>query len=303
MSNRLHTEFLGKRIQSPLVLASGIMGISYSGMLKAIENGAGMVTTKSFTLEKRKGHEGPCVAEFSGGFINSMGLSNSGLKEGLYEVEDFKAHSEAPLILSVFGTTAEEFIMLTTIANSSKADFLELNLSCPNVADEFGTPLSASKEIVFEIIHAVKQHSKIPVIAKLSPNTFNVAEIAIAAEGAGADALNLINTLGPGMIIDINARKPVILNKFGGISGPAIKPIAIKLVYEISRKVKIPILGTGGLISGNDVIEMLMAGAGATGIGTAVYYRGIEVYNLINMEILQFMDEHEIENVTDIKPI
>ena len=290
-------------MQSPLVLASGILGISYSGMLRVIENGAGMVTTKSFTLEKRKGHEGPSVAEFTGGFINSMGLSNSGLKEGLREVEDFKAHSDAPLILSVFGTTAEEFIALTTMANSSKADMLELNLSCPNVADEFGIPLSASKEIVFDIIQTVKQHAKIPIIAKLSPNTYNVTEIAIAAERAGADALNLINTLGPGMIIDINAGKPVILNKFGGISGPAIKPIAIKLVYEISRKVKIPILGTGGLISGNDIIEMLMAGAVVAGIGTAVYYRGIEVFNLVNREILQFMDEHELENVTDIRPI
>ena len=303
MNNRLETEFLGKKISSPLVLASGIMGISYSGMLSTVKNGAGMVTTKSFTLEKRKGHEGPTVAEFNGGFINSMGLSNSGLEEGLREIEDFKKYSSAPVIMSIFGTSADEFVKMVQIVNTSKADFIELNLSCPNVADEFGIPLSSSKEIVFEIVKAVKENTALPFIAKLSPNTFNVPEIALAAERGGADALNLINTVGPGMIIDIKARKPVILNKYGGVSGPAIKPVAIKLVHDITKKVKIPVIGTGGLCTGEDVVEMLMAGATVTGIGTAVYYRGVGVFGLINDEIIRFMDEQGIEKLTDIRPI
>jgi dihydroorotate dehydrogenase (NAD+) catalytic subunit len=285
------------------VLASGVMGISYSGMLQAVKHGAGMVTTKSFTLEPRKGHEGPVVAEFDGGFINSMGLSNPGLREGLKEVDDFKMHSDAPLIVSIFAIEKAGFLSLIEMTNSSRADFVELNLSCPNVADEFGVPLAASKESVYEIVHAVKQFSKLPVIAKLSPNTYNVEEIALSAEKAGADALTLINTLGPGMLIDITAKKPVIKNKIGGVSGPAIKPIAIKLIYEISAKLQIPIIGTGGVLNGEDAIEFLMAGAAMVGIGTAVYYRGIEAFAKVNAEMIAYMEANGISSIDEIKRI
>jgi dihydroorotate dehydrogenase (NAD+) catalytic subunit len=137
----------------------------------------------------------------------------------------------------------------------------------------------------------------------MSPNTYNVREICLEAERAGADALVLINTLGPGMMIDIYAGKPVIKNKFGGVSGTAIRPIAVKLVYEVSKAVKIPIIGTGGVVKGIDVIEMFMAGARLIGIGTAVYYRGIEVFNKIKRETLKLLDELGHKSVRDIKPI
>lgn len=303
MNPRLATSFFGKKAASPLVLASGVMGVSYSGMLKAVENGCGIVTTKSMTLEPRKGHDGPVVAEFQGGFINSMGLSNPGIEEGLLEVTDFKKYSDAPIIASVFGTSVEEFSTLTKFANNSQADAVELNLSCPNVADEYGTPLASSAEKVREIITAVKKISKLPIIAKLSPNSYNVPEIGKAAISAGADALTLVNTLGPGMLIDIEAQRPVILNKFGGVSGYALKPIAVKIVYQTSRLITAPIIGTGGITNGNDAIEFRLAGASFLGIGTAVYYHGIEVFSKINDGIIAYMDRHNLESFNDIKPI
>lgn len=303
MNPRLATSFFGKKAASPLVLASGVMGVSYSGMLKAVDNGCGIVTTKSMTLEPRKGHNGPVVAEFQGGFINSMGLSNPGIEEGLQEVTDFKKYSDAPIIVSVFGTGAEEFSALIKFVNDSQADAVELNLSCPNVADEYGTPLASSAEKVSEIVAAVKKISKLPIIAKLSPNSYNVPEIGKAAISAGADALTLVNTLGPGMLIDIEAQRPVILNKFGGVSGYALKPIAVKIIYQTSKLITAPIIGTGGITNGGDAIEFRLAGASFLGVGTAVYYQGIEVFSKINNEIIAYMDRHNVESFNDIKPI
>ncbi len=303
VNERLNIDFMGKKLSSPLVLASGVMGISYSGLHNSIRNGAGMVTAKSLTLNEREGHSGPVFAEYEGGILNSMGLCNPGIDKGLIEIEDFKKVCDAPLILSVFATNPEDFVKLTEYSNQSKADFLELNLSCPNVSDEYGIPLSASKESVSKVIKAVKSKSKLPVIAKMSPNTYNVKEICIEAEKAGADGLVLINTLGPGMMIDIRAKRPVIKNKFGGLSGYAIRPVAIKLVYEVSKAVSIPIIGMGGVITGENAVEMIMAGASTVGVGTAVYNRGIEVFNKINEEILEILDELGYDSIKDIKPI
>jgi dihydroorotate dehydrogenase (NAD+) catalytic subunit len=308
MINRLSVEFLGKKLRCPLVLPAGVMGISYSGMLNAVRNGAGVVTAKSLSLNSRKGHKGPVFAEFKGGIINSMGLCNPGIEKGLKEVSEFKANldgeiASTPIIVSIFGASPDEFVELTKYTNNSEADFIELNLSCPNVSDEYGVPISASRTQVAEIIKAVKRESTLPVFAKLSPNTYNVKEIAIESEKAGADGLVLINGLGPGMIIDINAKKPVILNKWGGMSGPAIKPIAIKLVYEIHKEVKIPIIGTGGVLKGEDAVEMMMAGASLVGVGSGVYYRGIEVFKKINEEITKILFKQNYETIKDIKPI
>ncbi|MDO9578514.1 MAG: dihydroorotate dehydrogenase [Candidatus Cloacimonadales bacterium] len=300
MHNRLKTKFLGVEVKSPLVLPAGVMGMSFSGMHISKINGAGIVTSKSLTLQPRKGHKGPVVAEFEGGILNCMGLCNPGISDGLVEVDQFKERSRTPVIVSVFATNTADFLKLTTEVNKSKGDFLELNLSCPNVFDEFGIPLAASKEEVFKIVKAVKDISKLPVIAKLSPNVYNIVEIALAAQKAGADALCLINTVGPGMAIDAKIVKPVLFNKFGGLSGPCIKPIALKLIYQTYSAVEIPILGMGGVTCGIDAVEMLMAGATIIGVGTAVYYRGIEVFDKINHEIIQFMDENGYESIDNI---
>ena len=300
MHKRLKTKFLDVEIKSPLVLPAGIMDMSFSGLDISARNGAGIVTSKSFTLQPRAGHKGPVVAEFEGGFLNAMGLCNPGIVDGLVEINGFKERSNTPVIVSVFATSVNDFLKLIEYVNTSKGDFLELNLSCPNVFDEFGIPLAASKNEVFKIVNAVKKISKLPVIAKLSPNVYDIVSIAESAEFAGADAICMINTVGPGMLIDTKMVKPVLFNKFGGLSGPCIKPIALKLIYQTYSAVNIPIIGMGGVKSGEDAIEMMMAGAILVGAGTAVYYRGIGVFNKINNEIIKFMDENEYSNLEDV---
>jgi dihydroorotate dehydrogenase (NAD+) catalytic subunit len=300
LSKRLSKEFLGLKVNSPLVLPAGVMGMSFSGLQISSDKGAGIVTSKSLTLQSRAGHKGPVVAEFEGGILNSMGLCNPGIQDGLSEINEFKQRSGTPVIVSVFATCTNDFVELTEEVNRSKADLLELNLSCPNVFDEFGVPLAASKEKVHEIVSAVKHISDKPVIAKLSPNVLSITDVAIAAEAAGADALCLINTVGPGMLIDNKLVKPVLFNKFGGLSGPCIKPVALKLIYQTYSAVNIPIIGMGGVTSGSDAVDMLMAGADVVGVGTAVYYRGIEVFEKINNEIIEFLDENSYLSVIDI---
>ncbi|MEA3288496.1 MAG: dihydroorotate dehydrogenase [Candidatus Marinimicrobia bacterium] len=293
-------QFLGKEIPSPLTLASGILGISFSSLQRIIRDGAGMVTTKSLSLEPRIGHEGPIIAEFDGGLINSVGLTNPGIQDGLLEVEKFHKEFEGVSIVSVFGGNAAEFVRLAKAVNSSSADLLELNLSCPNVEDEFKRPFALMPEKITEIVSAVGAVSQIPVLAKLSPNAYDVAEMATLAEAAGADGITMINTLGHGMVIDAIARRPVLRNNFGGISGPCIKPLALKLIHDVYQKVDIPILGTGGVSNGLDAVEMMMAGASAVAIGSAVYERGLDVFRSTRLEMEAFMETHDYADYSDL---
>ncbi|MCF7858679.1 MAG: dihydroorotate dehydrogenase [Candidatus Cloacimonetes bacterium] len=300
MLKSLETEFLGKTISNPLVLPAGIMGMAFSGFNISVENGVGIVMSKSLTLVPRKGHEGPVITEVQNGLLNSMGLCNPGINDGLYEIDQFKERSQIPVIVSVFATKTNDFLKLTLKANRSQADFLELNLSCPNVFDEFGIPLAASKDKVYEIVKTVKQNSKLPVIAKLSPNVHDIVSVAKAAESAGVDALCMINTVGPGMAIDTKMVKPILFNTFGGLSGPAIKPLALKLIYETYSAVNVPIIGMGGVTYGIDAVEMLMSGAVLIGVGTAIYYRGIDVFAKINKELNNFLQESDYQQLKDI---
>ncbi|MCK5686077.1 dihydroorotate dehydrogenase [bacterium] len=303
MDSRLKTDFLGSVLKTPLLLPAGVMGISASSLLYAVQSGAGIVTTKSLTLQPRKGHDGPVISPVEGGFINAMGLCNPGIEFGIKEISEFKIKSFVPVIASVFATEPEGFVKLTEFINDSEADFIELNLSCPNVSAEYGVPLSSSPVIVEEVVRAVTDISKIPVIAKLSPNVPDIKLLALAAEKGGASALCLINTLGPGMEIDINIGRPVLKNIFGGMSGPCVKPIAVKLVYEASSVVKIPIIGLGGIMTGADAVEMLMAGASIIGIGTGIYYRGMDIYRKVNNELNEFLMKKDFKHIDEIKRI
>ena len=226
-----------------------------------------MVTTKSLSLEPRIGHEGPVIAEFNGGLINSVGLTNPGIDDGLEEVEKFHKQFDGVVITSVFGANAGEFVKLAEAVNHSRTDILELNLSCPNVEDEFKRPFALMPEKITEIVSAVRAVSNIPILAKLSPNANDIGKMAKLAEEAGAHGLTMINTLGHGMVVDAVAKRPVLRNNIGGISGPCIKPLAIKLIHDAYKVVNIPILGTGGVSTGLDAVEMIMAGASAIGIG------------------------------------
>ncbi len=292
--------FLGKDISTPLTLASGILGISFSSLQRVIRDGAGMVTTKSLSIQPRIGHEGPVIAEFTGGLINSVGLTNPGIAEGLEEVEKFRSGIDGVVIVSVFGANAQEFVQLAKAVNDSSADILELNLSCPNVEDEFKRPFALMPEKITEIVSAVKAVSSIPILAKLSPNANDISAIAKLTQAAGADGLTMINTLGHGMVIDAVAKRPVLRNNFGGISGPCIKPLALKLIHDAYKVVDIPILGTGGVSTGLDAIEMMMAGASAIGVGSAVYDHGLDVFNSIRGEMEEFMDNHGYANYSEL---
>jgi dihydroorotate dehydrogenase (NAD+) catalytic subunit len=274
--------------------------MSYGSLQFAHEAGFGLVTSKSLSLEPRKGHEGPIVARFDGGILNSLGLCNPGIDAGLAEVAEFSRTAASPVMVSLFATNRPDFEELARRANDSAALFIELNLSCPNVMDEFGIPLASSRELVADIVAGVKKIAKLPVIAKLSPNALELPVIALAAQEAGADALTMVNTLGPGLLIDTAARKPVLAPRYGGISGPAILPLALKLVHECSGKIKIPVIGMGGVSSGDEAVQMLMAGACLVGVGTALWLKGAGVVAEINAGIKEYLERENLASPDDI---
>lgn len=287
----LGTKIAGVRLKNPTVLAAGILGVTGASLVNVARNGAGAVTTKSISLEERGGHPNPVIVEFESGLMNAVGLSNPGVDEFLDEVRHAVKNAGVPVIASVFGRTAEEFGIVAGRLSEVKPDLIELNISCPNVRDELGRPFGAEPGPAARVTEIVKNSTKVPVIVKLTPNTADIAAVARAAEQAGADALSAINTLGPGMMIDIKAAKPVLANRRGGLSGPAIRPIAVRCVYDIYEAVGIPIVGMGGVTTGKDAVEMLMAGASAVGLGSAVHYRGIDVFRKVCDEIQEFMEQ------------
>lgn len=299
----LHTTFLGKEFTNPLVLASGFLGISASSMGNAVQNGAGGVSCKSLTTRARPGHANPTVLVYDGGMINAVGLSGEGVDDGVEELRMYKKRfPDTPLIASVFGETLEGFGEAAKTIEQAGPDFIEVNISCPNVKDEIGMPFACSAADAAEVTHVVKAAVKTPVIIKLAPNVPNFVEIAKKVEAAGADALCAINTM-PGMLIDAEMRRPSLKNGSGGVSGPALKPVALKCVHDIAQAVQIPIIGTGGVSTGRDAVEIIMAGATLVGVGTAIHYRGIEVFAKIAREMEELMMELGYGNVDEMRGI
>lgn len=298
----LTTTFLGKQFCSPVVLASGILGVTAASMQNAIKNGCGGVTIKSLSLEPRTGHPNPTMMGAKNFFINAVGLSNPGIEEGVKEIKKFRKVSPAPLIGSIFAGSFDEFAEAAEKISSAPIDFLEVNISCPNVMKEFGQPFAYSVQAAETITTKVKAKTKVPVLIKLSPNAWNIVEIAKAAEAAGADGLVAVNTIS-GMAIDVYSRKPVLHNKQGGVSGPALFPIALNCVYSIAQAVKIPVIGTGGITTGEDSLAMIMAGATLLGVGSAVYFRGEDVFKKITDEMEKIMKEEGIKSLEEIRGI
>ncbi|MBI5226804.1 dihydroorotate dehydrogenase [Candidatus Micrarchaeota archaeon] len=296
----LSNNFLGKTAPNPTVLASGFMGVTGLSMASAAKHGAGMVTIKSLSLQPRKGHKTPVIVGFDMGMLNAVGLSNPGVEFGVEELKVAKKAAKVPVIASVFADTTENFAKAAAAVMPAQPDFLEIDISCPNVDSEFGIPFAADPKSATDVARAVKKVvGSVPLIVKLSPNVTQIVPIAKAVEAAGADALNCINTL-KGMVIDPIARRPVLTNKFGGISGPALKPVAIRCVYECYGAVKIPIIGTGGVTTGQDAVEMMMAGASAVGVGSALYYRGLDAFNLIATEMKDWMKKEGFSSPKDL---
>ena len=302
----LSVSLCGVRLSNPLVLASGILGTSAELLHRVARCGAGAVTSKSCGPTPREGHPNPTVLDWGHGLINAVGLSNPGADEEVPILRDAKARLiplGVPLIASIFAETVEGFAEVARKVAEAKPDFIEVNISCPNVEAEFGRPFAADPRDAAAVTAAVRRAVSLPVIVKLSPNVADIAAIARAVEAEGADAIAAINSLGPGMVIDLDSGRPILANRAGGVSGPAIRPIAVRCVYDISRAVRIPVIGIGGVTGGRDAAEMIMAGATAVGVGTAVYYRGPEVFGHIRDELAAFMGTHGYSSVLQMRGV
>ena len=295
----ISTSICNVRLINPTILASGIVGVSGSALVFAAKNGAGAVVSKSIGPREREGHNNPVLAEFEGGFVNAVGLPNSGVENTLDEIKFAIRNSPSPVFASIFGGTMEEFGFVAERISAVAPALIEVNLSCPNTSQDFGLPFALCAPDAANVIEIVKNNTKIPVIAKLAPNVPDIKEIAKAVAEAGCDAISAINTM-PGMIIDVETAKPILHNKEGGVSGPALKPITVKCIYDIYEVVDVPVIGIGGVTYGKDAIEMIMAGASAVQIGTGIYYRGIEIFKTVSQETEQFMSENGYSKLKDM---
>lgn len=300
---KLACDFLGFRLRTPLVLASGIIGTSATLMVRAAHSGAGMVTAKSCGPTPRRGHPNPVALDFGGGVINAIGLTNPGAAAEAPLLAETRARLQplsVPLIASIFAGTVAEFGEVARTVAASGADLIEVNISCPNVGDEFGTPFAGTCQSAAAVTEAVKQAVTCPIAVKLAPNVPDIARIAAAVVEAGADAITAINTM-PGMVIDAVSGRPILSNRVGGVSGPALKPIALRCVYEIAQAVSVPIIGTGGVSTGCDAAEMLMAGASVVGVGSAVYLRGVPALAEIGQELAEFMAQYDLPSIESLR--
>ncbi|MEM3700867.1 MAG: dihydroorotate dehydrogenase [Candidatus Bathyarchaeia archaeon] len=296
--NRLGINLAGLKLSNPTMLASGILGYTADTFKNIADGGAGAIVTKSVGLKPRSGYANPTITQTNCGLINAMGLLNPGIEEFAKEIGEAKKVLNVPLIVSVYGFTAEEYATVAKKAVEAGADAVELNVSCPHVKGA-GSEIGQNPEILKEVVKKVKSIVPKPVFVKLSPNVTNIAEIAETAENAGADAITAINTV-KAMAIDVETSKPILSNKVGGLSGPAIKPIALRCVYDIYEQVKVPIIGCGGITNWQDAVEFLLAGASAVQIGTAIATKGPNVFKTITRGIYAYLKRKDFRSVDEI---
>jgi dihydroorotate dehydrogenase (NAD+) catalytic subunit len=253
------------------------------------------------------------IADWGAGLINAVGLSNPGVEATAAEIRAAKRSLKPKgiaIIASIFAESVWDFGLVAESISDGEPDLIEVNISCPNVENEFGQFFCATPYVAAQVTRRVKQCTHIPIVVKVSPNEAHIADIARAVVDAGADAVSAINTLGPGMVLDIESRAPVISNRVGGISGPAIHPIAVRCVYDIAHAVAVPIIGGGGNATARDCIEMILAGAHAVSIGSAVYSHGLGVFEQVTGGIADYMRRHHFarleefrSRVRDTKPV
>lgn len=297
MSNRLVTEIAGLKLANPTMLAAGILGMSGSSLKRVAEAGAGAVITKSMGLKPRVGYSNPTLVQVDCGLLNAMGLPNPSVHHFGEEISEAKKGG-VPVIISVYGFSSKDFGETAKVAAEMGADALELNVSCPHV-ERTGSEIGQSPQLVAEVVEKVKSTVKKPVLVKLTPNVVDITEIAEAAAKAGADAITVINTV-RAMAIDVETTRPVLANRVGGLSGPAIKPIALRCVYEVYRKVKIPVVGCGGVTTWKDAVEFMLAGASAVQIGTAIAFEGLGVFKSIAEGIDSYLEKMNFGSVKEI---
>jgi dihydroorotate dehydrogenase (NAD+) catalytic subunit len=293
----LSTTITGLKLKNPTMLASGILGETGESLLTIAKAGAGALVTKSVGPEQREGHKNPTFIETEHGILNAMGLPNPGIDDFRDEV-NVALESKIPVIGSIFGKDAEEFAELATKMEVYGVHAVELNLSCPHVK-ALGAELGHDPKIVTDITKAVKGAVNIPVFVKLSPNVKSIAELARAVEEAKGDAVVVINTV-KAMAINADLAMPVLSNTIGGLSGPAIKPVGLRCVYEIRTQTDLPIIGVGGIINGTDAVEYIMAGATCVQIGSGIYYKGKGIFEDVCREMQNFMDNHRYNTVKEM---
>ncbi len=300
--NRLNIKFCGLHFNNPLVLLSGCVGFGeeYTRIQGFSNKDCGAICLKGTTNNQRLGNPAHRIYETTDGMLNAIGLQNPGVNQVVDEILPTLDFKETRFIANVSGSTLEEYIQVTRKFDESDIDAIEINISCPNVK-EGGVAFGNDPEMSAKVVAACRSVTKKPLITKLSPNQTDIAENARLCIEEGSDALSVINTI-MGMAIDIEKQQPFIGNDQGGLSGPAIKPIAIlktHQVYQVANKNKVPIIGQGGIISPEDAIEFLIAGASAVGIGTALFYDPL-ILPKINRGIIEYMDRHNFKNVEDL---
>lgn len=286
--------------KNPVGTASGTFGSGREFVDFIDLNNLGTVTVKGVSAEPWLGNPSPRAAETYGGMLNSVGLQNPGAYEFIKNDVPFLRQFDTKIIVNICGHTVEEYVEVAKIIDAADIDMMELNISCPNVS-QGGITFGTNTKMVEKVVGEVKKVTAKPLIVKLSPNVTDIAEIAKSAESAGADAISLINTL-LGMRIDIHKRKPVLANKMGGLSGPAVKPVAVRMVYQVRKAVSIPIIGMGGISNWEDAIEFIMAGASMISVGTANFMNPMVTEEIL-AGIINYMDEFHIKDIKDITGI
>jgi dihydroorotate dehydrogenase (NAD+) catalytic subunit len=282
---------------NPLILASGVLGVTPGTMIRLANLGLGGITTKSVGPRPRIGYSNPSIIEIEPGtLLNSVGLANPGIEAFIPEIKEIKLKTQVPLIVSVFGNGPDEFARIANQAELAGANAIEINISCPHAEV---ASIGLDPDLTKLYTHTVKTAVKIPVFVKLTPNIFNLTPIAKAAEAGGADAIIAINTI-RGLAIDIESGRPILSHGIGGLSGTAIRPVGVRAVYEIFPNVKIPIIGCGGIARWQDVLEYIYAGASAVQIGSA-FIQGMDIIPEILEGLQNFLITHNLQNIQQIK--
>ncbi|WP_330389625.1 dihydroorotate dehydrogenase [Cellulosilyticum sp. I15G10I2] len=293
----LSVNLAGVVLKNPITTASGTFSAAESGAFYDLAE-LGAMITKGVANIPWDGNNTPRIAETYGGMLNSVGLQNPGIDYFIAHELPYLKQFDTKVIVNVAGRSIEDYCEVAEKLSETCVDMLEINISCPNVK-QGGIGFGTQSEMAAKVTQEVRKVSKKPIIIKLTPNVTNIAEIAKAVEAEGADAVSLINTL-LGMKIDVHKGKTVLFNKMGGLSGPAIKPVAIRMVYQVRRAINIPIIGLGGIMTGEDVAEFIMAGADAVSVGTAAFANPTAPVDIKN-ELVQYMERHNFRNIQDIR--
>jgi len=295
--NPLSISLAGLEIANPTILASGILGYSAESLNRVAKGGSGAVITKSVGITPRMGYSNPTVVQAESGLINAMGLPNPGIEVYAKEIRFSKTLLRVPVIVSVFGYSAEEYAAVAKKAVEAGADAVELNVSCPHVK-QTGAEIGQSPKLLGEVVQAVKAAISKPLIVKLSPNVADITVLAKEAVKSGADVLTAVNSV-KAVAIDVETMRPILSNVKGGLSGPAIKPIAMRCIWDLAEAFDVPIIGCGGVTDWRDAVEFFLAGASAVQIGTAVA-EDIGVFQAVNKGVESYLRKKSFRSVKDI---